>query len=238
MVCSRLAILSCVLFATACTYQTPPRTDPLADLLGGAKVADAPNRTISDAKSKRLALIVSTSSETQIKSREDADKQYLEGYIKSWEPRSYGPVKAQQDSVGPRKLIDGVVAELRSRFQSVTVVSDLAAFREQGLDVAAVVDIGMEAKGSSTPAANIAEYTTDVTLIFFDPQIRKIGTASGKATERGERSNAGDMGRALLLFLPDPKPEEVMEPLIRAEQKSRASAFQLLRASLSEIVKN
>lgn len=233
-----LVVIAFCTFLAACSYQTPPRTDPLADLLGGAKVADSPNRTITESKKKRLALIVSTSSETQIKAREESDTKYLEGYVKTWESRSYGPVKALQDSVSPRKLVEGVVAELRSRFQTVTVVSDLAAFRDQGLDVAAVVDIGMEAKASSSLAANTGEYTTDVTLIFFDPQIRRIGVASGKATETGTRSNTGDIGKALLLFLPDPKPEAMIEPLIRAEQKSRAAAFQQLRTSLNALVQN
>lgn len=221
-----------------CAHQTPPRADPLADLLGSVKLVESPTRTVEQAGRKRAALIVSTSAETQFKFREDGNKQYLEGYIRTWEPGSYRAVKSLQDSVGPRQLVDSVMAELRPRFASVTVVNDFAAFRQQGLDVAVVMDVGMEGKTTNTPAKLEADYTTDVTLIFFDPQIRRIGTATGKATERGERSGVADMAKALLLFLPDPKPEDILSPLVAAEKKSRETAFTRLRESMNALVRN
>jgi hypothetical protein len=229
-------LILAVCFVSGCAYQTPPRTDPLADLLGGAKVSDSATRQVSNAKTKTLALIVSTSSETQIKFREENERKYLEEYIKTWEPASYNVMKGMYQSVGPRKLIDTVLAELRPRFSKVVVVNDLAEFREQGFDVAAVIDIGMEAKASSSVVKNAAEYTTEVVVILFDKQIGRIGVAKGRATEAGERSNAGDFARAFLLILPDPKPEEVMEPLVRAEQKSRNAAFAQLRQSLDTMI--
>lgn len=220
----------------ACTFQSPPRTDPLADLVGGARIADSPNRTIPEAKSKSLALIVSTSSEAQIKHREEIDNRYLEGYIKSFESRSYGTVKSMYESVSPRKLIDTVVAELRQRFKSVSVVGDLAEFRDGNHDVAAVVDLGMEYKANSNLAKNSAEYTTDVSVYLFDRQIRKIGVAGGKATEYGERDNSGDAKYLLNPFLASPPPEEIVRPMVEAERKSRVSAFRMLGASLDQIV--
>jgi hypothetical protein len=225
----------CTLLA-ACAAQSPPRTDPLADLVGKAKIVDSPTRVIADAKTKSLALIVSTSSATQIKDREDGDKKYLEGYVKTYHSKSYGAVKSMQESVGPRKLVDKVASELRQRFKSVTVVADLAEFGERKRDVAAVVDLGMEYNASANFSKSAAEYTTDVSLIMFDKQVRKIGIANGKATEAGERSTSGDMFKALLLILPDPTPEEQMGPLVEAERKSRASAFKLLNASLDRLV--
>lgn len=229
-----LAVAIC--FLSGCASQTPPRTDPLADLLGGAKVTDSATRQVTNSKSKTLALIVSTSSETQMKFREKNEHTYLEGYVRPSEPASYNVMKSLFESVGPRKLIDTVLSELRPRFSKVVVVSDLAAFREQGLDVAAVVDIGMEAKGTSSVVKNAAEYTTEVVLILFDKQIQRIGVAKGRATETGERSNTGDFARGLLLVLPDPKPEDTMGPLIVAEQKSRAAAFVQLRESLDTLI--
>lgn len=220
-----------------CAHQTAPRTDPLADLLGSVKLVDSPTRTVEQAGQKRLALIVSTSSETQFKTREEQNKQYLEGYVRSWEPGSYGAIKTMQESVGPRQLVDVVLAELRPRFRNVTVVNDFAAFRQQGLDVAVVMDVGMEGTTSNTPAKLEAEYTTDVTLIFFDPQIRRIGTAVGKATERGERSWGADIAKAFLLFAPDPKPEEIYGPLVAAEKKSRETAFARLRTAVDALVR-
>lgn len=220
----------------ACAYQSPPRTDPLADLVGSVKIVDSPTRVITDAKTKSLALIVSTSSETQIKHREEMDTKYMEGYVKVYEPRSYNAVKSLQDSVGPRKLIETVVSELRQRFKSVIVVSDLAAFKEHNQDVAAVVDVGMEYKAKSDIAKNSAEYTTDVSLVLFDKQVRKIGIASGKATEFGERDNTGEMVKALLLVFPDPTPDEMIRPLVEAERKSRTSAFRLLNTSLDQFI--
>lgn len=220
-----------------CAHQTPPRADPLADLLGSVKLVDSPTRTVEQAGRKRAGLIVSTSSETQFKFREEGNTQYLEGYVRKWEPGSYRAVKSLQDSVGPRQLVDSVLAELRPRFASVTVVNDFAAFRQQGLDVAVVMDVGMEGKTSNTPVKIEADYTTDVSLIFFDQQIRRIGTASGKATERGERSWGADMAKALLLFLPDPKPEDILAPLVAAEKKSRETAFTRLRESLNALVR-
>lgn len=232
----RILMMLLCLLVSACATQSPPRTDPLADLVGGAKIADSPTRTITDAKSKSLALIVSTSSEMQIKHREEIDNRYLEGYIKSFESRSYGTVKSMYESVSPRKLVDAVVAELRQRFKSVSVVGDLAEFRDGNHDVAAVVDLGMEYKANSNLAKNSAEYTTDISLYLFDRQIRKIGVAGGKATEYGERDNSGDFARGLLLVLPDPKPEDIVRPLVEAERKSRVSAFKMLGASLDRIV--
>lgn len=229
-------LILAVCIVSGCASQSPPRTDPLADLLGGAKVTDSATRQVTNAKSKTLALIVSTSSETQMKFREKNESTYLEGYVRPSEPASYNVMKSLFESVGPRKLIDTVLAELRPRFSKVVVVSDLAAFREQGLDVAAVVDIGMEAKGTSSVVKNAAEYTTEVVLIFFDKQIQRIGIAKGRATETGERSNTGDFMRGLLLVLPDPKPEDTMGPLIVAERKSRAAAFVQLRESLDAII--
>lgn len=228
---SRLLAASFALLLAACAVHSPPRTDPLADLVGNAKIVDSPMRVVADAKSKSLALIVSTSSETQIKHREEEDKKYLEGYIKSYKPGSYPAVKAQNDSVSPRKLIETVVIDLRPRFKSVTVVADLAEFRERNLDVAAVVDVGMEYNVGSSIAKNSGEYTTDVSLIMFDKQIRKIGVANGKATEYGERSNFGD-----IVGMSSPPPEEVMRPLVEAEIKSRANAFTRLNASLDQLV--
>lgn len=225
----------CVLLA-ACAAQSPPRIDPLADLVGSAKIADSPMRVVTDAKKKSLALIVSTSAEKQIKHREELNNKYLEGYVKTWEPRSYNIVKSLQDSVGPRKLINTVVSELRQRFKSVTVVADLAVFKERSHDVAAVVDVGMEYNAKSDIAKNSAEYTTDVSLILFDKQVRKIGIASGKATEFGERSNAGDIVKALFLVFPDPTPEEMIRPLVEAERKSRTSAFGRLSISLDQLI--
>jgi hypothetical protein len=231
-----IIVLLFAAFLTACAYQSPPRTDPLADLLGGLKVVDSPERAIPESKKKRLALIVSTSSETQIKAREEGHKMYLD-YVRGHKSDRYQAVKELQESVGPRLLIETAVAELRKRFGSVTVVSDLAAFREQGYDYAAVFDIGMEASGSSTPMKNAAEYTTDIALIFFDRQIRRIGLAQGKATETGERSNAGDMAKALLLFVPDTNVDEVMQPLIQAERKSRIAAFLKLGTALDALIR-
>ena len=225
----------CVLLA-ACAAQSPPRTDPLADLVGSAKVADSPMRVVTDAKKKSLALIVSTSAETQIKHREEMDKKYLEGYVRTWESKSYNIIKSLQDSVGPRKLIDTVVAELRQRFKSVTVVADLAEFKERSHDVAVVVDVGMEYNVKSDIAKSSAEYTTDVSLVLFDRQVRKIGIASGKATEFGERDHTGDMVKALFLVFPDPTPEEMIRPLVEAEKKSRTSAFGRLSTSLDQLV--
>lgn len=224
------AVLVVVMLA-GCSYQTPPRVDPIADLVGGMKVVESPDRTIAGAKSKRLALIVSTSTETQFKWREDADRQYLT-WVKNWESKSYANMKAMYESVGPRLLTEAVITQLRKRFGNVTVVSDLAAFREQSFDVAAVFDVGMEAAGSYSALKDAAEYTTDVSLVFFDRQIRRIGVAQGKATGKGERSTVGDMAKALLLFLPDPTQEEKFGPLIRAEIASREAAFQKLNQSL------
>ncbi len=232
-----ILVLPLCALVIACAYQSPPRVEPLADLVGNAKVVDSPMRTVTEAKTKSLAVIVSTSTATQIKHREDMDAKYLEGYVKSWEPKSYGAVKSLQDSVGPHKLIDTLVAELRSRFKSVSVVADLAEFKEGGSDVAAVVDVGMEYKANSDIAKNSAEYTTDVSLLLFDKQVRKIGIANGKATEYGERSNANDFVKGLFLVFPDPKPEEMMRPLVEAERKSRVSAFRQLNTSLDQLVK-
>lgn len=231
-----LVVLIVSALLASCAFQSPPRTDPLADLVGGARIADSPTRAITDAKSKSLALIVSTSSETQIKHREEIDSRYLEGYIKSWEPRSYGTVKSMYESVSPRKLIDTVVAELRQRFGNVSVVGDLAEFKEGNHDVAAVVDVGMEYKANSNLAKNSAEYTTDVNLYLFDRQIRKIGVAGGKATEYGERDNSDAAKYLLNPFLASTPPQEIVRPLVEAERKSRISAFKLLGASLDQIV--
>lgn len=129
-----------------------------------------------------------------------------------------------------------MLSELRSRFSKIVVLNHLAAFREQGLDVAAVVDIGMEAKASSSMVKNAAEYTAEVAVILFDKQIARIGVAQGKGTEYGERSNTGDVARDFLQVLPDPKPEDVMRPLIVAEQKSRNAAFTQLRQSLDAMI--
>lgn len=231
-----LIVLILCIFASACATQSPPRTDPLADLVGGARITESPTRTITDSKSKSLALIVSTSSEAQIKHREEIDNRYLEGYVKTFESRNYGVVKAMYESVSPRKLIDTVVAELRQRFKTVSVVSDLAEFKESSHDVAAVVDVGMEYKANSNLAKNSAEYTTDIGLYLFDRQIRQIGIASGKATEYGERDNSDAAKYLLNPFLASTPPQEIVRPLVEAERKSRVSAFKMLGASLDQIV--
>ncbi|MCF8198609.1 MAG: hypothetical protein K9J42_07575 [Sulfuritalea sp.] len=235
MIQRNLVLIVC-LFISGCATQSPPRADPLADLVGGAKIPDSPTRTITESRSKTLALIVSTSTQTQIKHREETDNRYLEGYVKSQEPGSYNTVKAMYESVSPHKLRDTVVAELRQRFKTVSVVGDLAEFRDGGHDVAAVVDVGMEYKASSGLTGNSAEYTTDVSLHLFDRQIRKIGLASGKATESGKYDASGDIAKAVLLVFPDPKPEDYVRPMVEAERKSRVSAFKRLSASLDQIV--
>ena len=165
-------------------------------------------RSVTQAQAKALALIVSTSAETQMKHREEMDTKYREGYVKTFKSGSYNTIKSMQDSVGPRKLIDTVVTELRQRFMSVTVVADLAEFRERSEEVAVVVDVGMEYNISSGLSKTSSEYTTDISLIMFDRQIRKIGVAAGRATERGERDNAEDNLKAFLLVFPDTPPEE------------------------------
>lgn len=218
-----IQILSLCILLAACTAQSPPRTDPLADLIGNAKIADSPTRVITDAKVKSLALIVSTSSETQIKTLEYWNGRILD-YVKTFQSENYNAVKAQQDSVSPRKLIGTVVSELRPRFKNVVVVADLAEFKESNHDVAAVVDVGMESDNSSSPARISAKYTTDVSLILIDRQIRKIGIASGKAIEFGE--NSGMISNLA----------EQRLPLVEAEKKSRVSAFRLLNASLDTLV--
>lgn len=234
----RLAIFILPLLTAACAYQTPARTDPLADLLGSVKLVDSPLHMVEQAAQKRLGLIVSTSSETQFRTREEQNTRYLDGYVRSWEPGSYDAIKSLQTSVGPRRLVDGVVAELRPRFSSVTVVSDFTEFRQKGLDIAAVLDVGMEGKTSNSLAKLSAEYTTEVTLIFFDPQIRRIGAGVGKAIEHGERSWGNDNVKALFLFLPDPKPEEIFAPLVAAEKHSRETAFARLKESLDALLRN
>lgn len=235
---ARLFTLAFVALLSACTYTSPPRTDPLADLLGSSKVVEAPTKGVAGAKAKTLALIVSTSSETQIKAREEADTRYVEGYVKSSEPRSYPAVKAMYDSVAPRALIETTLLELRSRFKSVVVVNDFAEFRERKLDLAAVVDVGIESKGSSSPSQNAAEYTTDVSLHFFDTQLRRVGIASGIARDAGSRSNTGDVVSAFLNpFGASPGPDQIVKPLVEAELRSRQEAFKKLRASLDELVR-
>lgn len=232
----RILVLALCLLTPACVMHSPPRTDPLADLVGGAKIPDSPTRTITESKSKSLALIVSTSSETQIKHREEMDNRYLVGYIQTFKPASYNNVKAMYDSVSPRKLIDTVVAELRQRFKTVSVVGDLAEFKDGKHDAAAVVDVGMEYKANSGPTGNSAVYTTDISLHLFDREIRKIGIASGKATENGEYDGSADFAKAFVLVVPHTKDEDVLRPMVEAERKSRISAFKLLSASLDQIV--
>jgi hypothetical protein len=232
----RIVVLLLAVLLSACAAQSPPRTDPLADLVGKARIVDSPASTVTEAKTKTLALIVSTSSETQIKHREETDTKYLEGYVKVYQSGSYNTVKSMQQSVGPRKLIDTVVSELRQRFKAVTVVADLAEFREGKQDVAAVVDVGMEYSTSSGFASSSGAYTTDVSIIVFDRQIRKIGTAIGKATESAERSGTEENVKAFLLVFADTPPEEQIRPFINAEQKSRTSAFRLLNSSLDKLV--
>ena len=234
----RIFILSLCALLAACAAQSPPRTDPLADLVGKTKIADSPTRVIADAKSKSLALIVSTSAETQIKHREEMNTKYLEGYVRTFESQSYNAVKSLQDSVGPRKLVDTIVSELRQRFKNVTVVADLAEFNERNQDVAAVVDVGMEYNSKSDFAANSGDFTTDVSLFMFDKQVRKIGIATGKATESWRRSNAEDIAKGLLLVFPDTRPEEHIRPAVEAERKSRTSAFRMLNTSLDRLVQN
>lgn len=231
-----LSVLPLCALLAACAAQSPTRTDPLADLVGNAKIVESPMRNVASTRTKSIAVIVSTNSETQIRHRTEMDAKYLEGYVKVFASRSYNAVKAQQESVGPRKLIDAVVAQLRERFASVTVVADLAEFRERKKDVAAVVDIGMEYKSDSGLSKNVAEYTTDITLILFDREIRKIGVARGVASETGERDNTQDNVKAVLLVFADTPPDEFIRPLIEAERKSRASAFRLLGESLDQLV--
>jgi hypothetical protein len=93
-----IQILSLCVLLAACTAQSPPRTDPLADLVGNAKIVDSPTRIITDAKVRSLALIVSTSSEIQIKNQEYWNRKTLD-YVKTFESENYNAVKAQQDSV-------------------------------------------------------------------------------------------------------------------------------------------
>jgi len=232
-----LVLPLCVLLF-ACAYQSPPRTDPLADLVGNVKIINSPTRVITDSKSKSLALIVSTSAEMQIKHREEMDAKYLEGFIKVYFPGSHGAVKSLQDSVGPRKLIDTVVSELLPRFKSVTVVSDLAEFKALDYDVAAVVDIGMEENWSSNIVKESNEFTTDISLIMFDKHVRKIGIANGKATESGEYITVGASLQALSgVGLDRDHEEKRMAPMVEAERKSRVSAFNLLNTSLDRLVK-
>ena len=231
-----LVLMSSVLLA-ACAAQSPPRTDPLADLVGNFKVIDSPTKIITEAKTKSIAIIVSTSADTQIKHREEMNKKYLDGYVRTFESGSYNAVKLQQESVGPRILIDTVVAALQQRFKSVTVVADLADFKEQSQDLAAIVDVGMEYGANSNVSKNSAEYTTEVSLILLDRQIRKIGIVNGKATEYWERSNVGDIKYLFNPFLASPAPDELMRPFVEAEKKSRASAFRLLNTSIDILVK-
>lgn len=230
-----ILMLSIVL--AACAYKSPPRTDPMADLVGNFKVVDSPTRVITEAKTKSIAIIVSTSAETQIKHREEMDKKYLEGYVKVFESGSYNAVKLQQESVGPRILVDTVVAALQQRFKSVSVVADLADFKGSGKDVAAIVDVGMEYDAKTELSKSSAVYTTEVSLIFIDRQIRKIGVVTGRATESWSRSNVGDLKYLVNPFLSSPPPDEFIRPLIEAEKKSRTSAFRLLSSSLDNAVK-
>lgn len=232
-----ILVLPLCILLVACAYQSPPRTDPLADLVGSVKIVDSPTRVITDAKKKSLALIVSTSTETQIKQRKEIDEKHLEGYIKIFSPGSYGAVKSLQDSVGPRKLIDTVVSELLPRFKSVTVVSDLAEFKALGYDVAAVVDIGMEENFSSNIFKESNEFTTDISLIMFDKHVQKIGIANGKATESGEYISVGASLQALSgVGLDRDHEEKRMVPMVEAERKSRTSAFRLLNTSLDQFI--
>ena len=69
--------------------------------------------------------------------------------------------------------------------------------------------------------------------MIYIKQVRKIGIASGKATELGERDHTG----ALFLVFPDPTPEEMIRPLVEAEKKSRTSAFGQLSTSLDQLVR-
>ena len=96
------------------------------------------------------------------------------------------------------------------------MVAHLAELREHSEDVAAVVDVGMEYNANSGLSKTSGEYTTDISLILFDKQVRKIGVPAGKTTERGERDNAEDN--------------------VKAEKKSRASAFRMLNTSLDRLV--
>jgi hypothetical protein len=234
----RIVVLTICALLAACASQSPPRTDPLADLVGNTRLVDSPVRVVDAAKTKSLAVIVSTSSETQIKHRLEVDAKYLEGYVKVHASRSYNAVRLQQDSVGPRRLIDAVVAELRHRFKSVTVVADLAEFQDRKHDIAVVVDIGMEYQASAGLAKYSGEFTTDVSLFVFDRQIRKIAVVKGVGTEQVEVDHTEQNVKAALLIFADQPPEDFLRPIIEAEKKSRVSALRRLNASLDQSVKN
>ena len=231
-----LVLILAVLLA-ACAAQSPPRIDPLADLVGNFKVIDSPIKIITEAKTKSIAIIVSTSAETQIKHREEMNKKYLDGYVRTFESGSYNAVKLQQESVGPRILVDTVVAALQQRFKSVNVVADLADFKDGSQELVAIVDLGMEYDSKSNISNNSAVFTTEVSLLLLDRQIRKIGLASGKATENWQQSNAGAIKYLFNPFLSPPAPDEFMRPIVEAEKKSRANAFWLLNTSLDKFVK-
>lgn len=220
-------IFFCV-FLVACSAQTPPRFDPLADLIGNVKIATSPTHLVTNARTKSLALIVSTSAETQIKYQEEYANKWRSN-TKSFFSSDYDAVNTLLDSVKPRNLIDHVVSELLQRFKNVKVVADLAEFKESGFDIAAVVDLGMELRTDNNPSKLTANTTTDISLILFDKEIRKIGTASGKAPGYGEI--IWSYG-----FSSPPSRDKTLLPIVEAQLNSRSNAFKLFNISLEQLV--
>lgn len=225
------------LASCATMYESPQRIDPLKDLFGNVPIINSEKSILSDAKSKVVAIVLSTSSELQIKQKKEADDRTI-NYAKNQLPAAYERVNAVVNAVSPEVVLREVSAALASKFKDVEIINDLSEFQASKYQAVLVLDIGLGGKYSSSIISNDkGTFQTDLAVFIFDEKLKLIGKASGIGVGGAERGNGDD----LLAFVSGASTADRfynnIKPIYLAERESRNQALRKLLDSLELYLK-
>lgn len=233
-----IKLISIISLASCATmYEAPQRIDPLKDLFGNVPIIKSETSTLTDAKSKVVAIILSTSSGLQIKQKKEADDRTV-NYAKNQLPAAYQRVNEVVNAVSPDVVLREVSSTLASKFKDVIVINDFSEFQESKYQAALVLDIGLGGKYSSSIILNDkGTFQTDLTLFIFDNKLKLIGKANGIGIGGAERGNGDD----LIAFVSGASTADRffnnIKPIYLAERESRNQALRKLLDSLEIYLK-
>lgn len=169
--CAVATFAAIALLGCATPIPPPPRTPPLSGVVDERAIRAASFSAIHAAAAKRLAIIVSDSTEKQL--------QYMKAGVERQEKNFLYSDLAK--IMEPSYLVDRVTHALKSRFKTVELVNDLNDARSTRADVIGVVDIGTwyQLHGGADQ-----EVFYDIEVVFLTGAVERIGSAKGVGSHR------------------------------------------------------
>jgi hypothetical protein len=160
-------------FAAYAVVPPQPSRKPVFEGLMSAEPQQSSDKQISEAKSKRLLMVLSGNTHAAI----DYQKKSIDAIVAAMRDPAQKAAVAKSGDLQP--IVNDLVTELKNRFHAVALGNDLSALPSGSADTAVVVDMSFynAAYGGQSSKATIG-------LHFLDATGRKVCSIVGEGEQR------------------------------------------------------